>query len=54
MEEINNQKDKCVLCKCETPYAKYEDVNKRSWYVDGAGQLCYDCWKETYGCQCPK
>ena len=54
MEEINNQKEKCILCKCETPYDKYENINNRHCYVEGAGQLCYDCWKETYGCKCPK
>jgi hypothetical protein len=43
------EKDKCVLCKCETPHDKDEHVDRRFCYVDGAGQLCKACWDSVYG-----
>tara|TARA_B100000029_G_C16902040_1_gene714452 strand:- start:260 stop:445 length:186 start_codon:yes stop_codon:yes gene_type:complete len=43
------EKDKCILCGCETPYDKDEHINKRFCYVECAGQLCQPCWKKIYG-----
>lgn len=41
-------KDNCVLCGDETPYEKTENINNRYHYIEGAGQLCKECYTETY------
>tara|TARA_B100001123_G_C14312904_1_gene632132 strand:+ start:32 stop:211 length:180 start_codon:yes stop_codon:yes gene_type:complete len=48
MEINNEEKDKCVVCKEDTPYEKETHVHKRYCYVEGAGQLCETCWDEIY------
>jgi len=42
-------KDKCVSCKKETLYDKTDHVDFRLGYVEGAGQLCLDCYEMIYG-----
>jgi hypothetical protein len=42
-------KDKCINCKCETLYDKETHIDFRLGYVEGAGQLCLDCWDTIYG-----
>ena len=42
-------KDKCVSCGCETPYEKTDHVDFRLGYIEGAGQLCLDCYEMIYG-----
>ncbi len=46
MEELNNNKEKdvCVLCGSETPYYKSDHVSSRYHYIEGAGQLCKECY----------
>jgi len=41
-------KDKCVVCKKETPYEVSTSIFERFHYVEGAGQLCKECWDEVY------
>ena len=41
-------KDKCVGCGTETEYDEKTNIEYRNFYVEGAGQLCYTCWKEIY------
>ena len=41
-------KDKCVSCEVETSYDKTDHVDFRLGYVEGAGQLCLDCYGEVY------
>ena len=41
-------KDKCVSCGVETPYDKTDHVDFRLGYVEGAGQLCLDCYEKIY------
>ena len=36
--------DLCVLCGAETQYTKDTHVDMRIGYIDGAGQLCVDCF----------
>lgn len=40
--------EKCVCCKKMTKVLKKTNVELRSFYVEGAGQLCYDCYKGLY------
>jgi hypothetical protein len=47
-------KDKCVSCGVETLYDKTDHVDFRLGYVEGAGQLCLDCYDEIYGTKTKK
>jgi hypothetical protein len=38
-------KDTCVLCGIETSYDVETHIDFRTGYVEGAGQLCYKCYK---------
>jgi len=42
-------KDKCVSCGVETLYDKTDHVDFRLGYVEGAGQVCLDCYGKIYG-----
>ena len=37
-------KDRCVLCGAETPYDVTTHVDNRYGYIEGAGQLCKECY----------
>jgi len=41
-------KDKCINCNCETLYDNECHIDQRLGYVEGAGQLCLDCWEKIY------
>jgi hypothetical protein len=41
-------KDKCVVCGKETEYDKDEHIDFRLFYVEGAGQLCKECFSEIW------
>ena len=41
-------KEKCVTCKKETKYDREEHIDYRVGYIEGAGQLCLDCYDELY------
>lgn len=36
-------KEKCVICKNETKYNSDLDIKFRDFYIEGVGQLCYNC-----------
>lgn len=38
-------KEKCIMCGKECIYDVHEDISHRYGYVEGAGQLCYYCYK---------
>lgn len=38
----------CVMCGEDTPYWRNDDISKRNFYVEGAGQLCKKCFEQTY------
>ena len=42
------EKDKCVLCGKITSYLESDNISKREWYIEGAGQLCEGCYVEKY------
>tara|TARA_B100000315_G_scaffold118108_1_gene108309 strand:- start:50 stop:235 length:186 start_codon:yes stop_codon:yes gene_type:complete len=48
MSKITLDKDKCVNCKKETLYDKETHIDFRLGYVEGAGQLCLDCYGIIY------
>lgn len=37
-------REKCYLCKCDTPHYKDDPIEKRFNYIEGAGQLCQECY----------
>ena len=41
---IEETKDRCVICGCITEYDRFDHIDKRYHYVEGAGQLCPDCY----------
>ena len=43
-EEMEN----CVSCGKETEYTVNTDINFRYYYVEGAGQLCKECYDKIY------
>lgn len=44
----NNNIEKCVNCGRDTGYSLNDHVDYRKSYVDGAGQLCSQCFIEVY------
>lgn len=38
--------EKCVLCGAETPYVKETPIELRFHYIEGAGQLCKNCYNK--------
>lgn len=44
----NIKKETCVLCGKVTDVDKSTPIELRDNYVEAAGQLCHDCWKEIY------
>ena len=43
-----NKKDKCVSCGLETRYDEFDHIDIRNFYIEGAGQLCCDCYDRIY------
>ena len=41
-------KDKCNCCGVETLYDKETHIDNRLGYIEGAGQLCLDCYGVIY------
>lgn len=37
-------KDKCIMCGEDTPYDYETHVDMRHGYIEGAGQLCSNCY----------
>lgn len=48
IEEENNQYETCVCCHKKVNILKNREIEFRSFYIEGAGQLCYDCYHELY------
>ena len=38
----------CITCKKETTYHIRTDIENSSHYVEGAGQLCKECWNDYF------
>jgi hypothetical protein len=44
----NSNVEKCVSCGLNTGYSINQHVDSRKSYVEGAGQLCAECFIEVY------
>lgn len=42
------EQENCILCNKPTNYLKTTDISKRNFYVTGCGQLCENCYKQTF------
>jgi len=40
--------DCCTLCGRKTEYTRETPIDRRFGYIEGAGQLCRDCYMDTY------
>ena len=47
-DDLKNDYDKCVSCDEVTEYLKHDHVDYRIAYIEGAGQLCLNCYDEIY------
>lgn len=43
------QYEQCVLCRKITDIPIELAIDYRAFYLEGAGQLCYNCFKKLYG-----
>ena len=39
--------ERCVLCKSRTQVKQDEPIEKRYGYIEGVGQLCYNCYQKV-------
>lgn len=44
----NVEMDSCIICKKPTIYPKDTNVDYRLYYIEGAGQLCPECYEIIY------
>jgi len=47
MFEEENEIEICISCGKETKYKKGDNVTYRQDYIEGAGQLCFECGQAT-------
>ena len=45
---MNNPTEKCVSCGTDTEYKFNDHIDFRLGYIEGAGQLCKECYAEVY------
>ncbi|MBS5469070.1 MAG: hypothetical protein KHX69_09670 [Clostridium sp.] len=44
----------CIFCRKATDVPKEKDISERNYYIEGAGQLCRECYFEIYGSRRPQ
>lgn len=48
-KDIKSEKEKCVSCgKIVSGITKYTHIDFRDYYIEGAGQLCKECYNKIY------
>lgn len=47
-KRIRTQFESCVVCEKMIVVPIYQTVQTRSYYIEGAGQLCEDCYADLY------
>ena len=48
MQNPKPKKDKCVSCGVDTQYDEFDHIDFRNFYIEGAGQLCVECFNNIY------
>ena len=46
--QYSARKEHCILCGRLTETAYDQPLSKRQHYIEGAGQLCQECYQELY------
>ena len=49
MDNSDVKYDNCVCCGKQSDEPETRSVEYRNYYVEGAGQLCENCFIEVYG-----
>lgn len=47
IKEGSERREKCAVCGTKTAYLKSTPINNRMRYVEGVGQLCNECFKNS-------
>ena len=47
-KQADGEVERCVICGKPTEYCKDTPIDKRERYIEGAGQLCRECYFEIY------
>ena len=47
--KINLEMETCILCGKTLNTPKDMHISARRHYIEGAGQVCHECFVETYG-----
>ena len=42
--------DTCISCGERTQYDQFDHIDDRLFYIEGAGQLCPECFNRLYHC----
>lgn len=45
-KELKDEMEICIMCGKETKILKNLHIDMRNNYIEGAGQLCYDCARD--------
>lgn len=45
---VQSPYERCICCHYQTDQMKSQNVWERSYYVEGAGQLCRHCYETVY------
>lgn len=48
-EEKNIKYEVCICCHKELRIPVDLEIDYRPFYIEGAGQICYDCYHKIYG-----
>ncbi len=48
LKEEVNKTEHCIVCGADTSIPKSYSIELRNFYVEGAGQLCGNCWDKVY------
>lgn len=48
LEVRNIVYESCVMCEKETNVDKNSHISTRTTYIEGAGQLCIECYDGVY------
>lgn len=45
---ITGHTERCISCDIDTKIPKALDISRRTWYIEGAGQLCKACYQRLH------
>jgi len=48
MQVKTNPTDKCVFCNVDTNISRNTHIDDRQYYIEGAGQLCKECYIKVF------